>query len=366
VPENTPVHKIKSASRYKIQSAARLLEMTQPYIRRLEKEAQIELEATEKGSRLFSPKNLFDLASYNHRKQKEPSQQKIVVVYAPKGGVGKTTISSNLGCIFSLMGFKTLLIDLDFQTNLTLAFGYDSDRDEQDIAELGLSADDIVNYTFADLVREDISSPSLSSVIKKPYGENGPHIIPSDVNLDELNNYLMLQKLSQGSRKRNIAEWVSFARSGKDPDTDIRQYDFILFDASPQKGLMIEGALLAADYVISPVSLDNFSRKGLSYLSDMLHRMREQYSRNPELVLLPNFYDTRKLRVGKQISLLSQDYEKNLIANTIRQSEDFPKTLSNPDENIPLVLAKPAADAVGDLFTVAKALLERMGVRNNG
>ncbi len=361
MPKNNPV--------YKIQSASRLLNMSQPYIRRLEKEAEIELEATEKGSsrvRLFSPKDLFDLASYDHKKQKELSQQKVVVVYTPKGGVGKTTISSNLGCIFSLMGLKTLLIDLDFQSNLTLAFGYDSDRDEQDIAELELPVDDIIKYNFADLVREDIKSPPLSSVIKKPFGENGPHIIPSDVNLDELNSYLMLQRLSQGARKRNIAEWVRFAASGKDPETDISQYDLIVFDASPQKSLMIEGALLAADYVISPVSLDNFSRKGLSFLSDMLHQMREQYSRNPELILLPNFYDTRKLRIGKQIDLLARDYEKNLIQYTIRQSEDFPKTLSNPDQNIPLVLAKPAAQAVEDLFTVAKALLERMGVRKHG
>lgn len=63
---------------------------------------------------------------------------------------------------------------------------------------------------------------------------------------------------------------------------------------------------------------------------------------------------------------LGQDYGDKILTPNIRQSEDFPKTLSNPDQNVPLVLAKPRAQAVEDLFIVSKALLEGMNVTHHG
>ena len=39
-----------------------------------------------------------------------------------KGGSGKTTTCSNIGCALSMMGKRVLLIDGDMQINLTLSF----------------------------------------------------------------------------------------------------------------------------------------------------------------------------------------------------------------------------------------------------
>ncbi|MEZ4762927.1 MAG: AAA family ATPase [Calditrichia bacterium] len=43
-----------------------------------------------------------------------------------EGGVGKTTLTANLGAALSLMGKKVLLVDLDPQNDLTRSFGIDS------------------------------------------------------------------------------------------------------------------------------------------------------------------------------------------------------------------------------------------------
>ena len=47
---------------------------------------------------------------------------KVVSIINYKGGVGKTTITSNLAAGLATKGYKVLAIDLDPQSNLTLSF----------------------------------------------------------------------------------------------------------------------------------------------------------------------------------------------------------------------------------------------------
>ena len=54
----------------------------------------------------------------------------IVIAFANnKGGSGKTTTVSNIGCAMARMGKRVLLIDGDMQMNLTLSF-FDEDKKE--------------------------------------------------------------------------------------------------------------------------------------------------------------------------------------------------------------------------------------------
>jgi cellulose biosynthesis protein BcsQ len=46
----------------------------------------------------------------------------LIATYNYKGGVGKTTLTANLGTALALLGNKTLLVDADPQCNLTTAF----------------------------------------------------------------------------------------------------------------------------------------------------------------------------------------------------------------------------------------------------
>ena len=75
----------------------------------------------------------------------------IVIAFANnKGGSGKTTTCSNVGCALAKMGKKVLLIDGDMQQNLTLSYFdeekalefaesgkniYEAVKNERDLAE---------------------------------------------------------------------------------------------------------------------------------------------------------------------------------------------------------------------------------------
>ena len=52
---------------------------------------------------------------------------KSIAVFNNKGGVGKTTLTYHLGYALAELGYKTLLVDLDPQSNLTL-FGLDPEQ----------------------------------------------------------------------------------------------------------------------------------------------------------------------------------------------------------------------------------------------
>jgi len=108
--------------------------------------------------------------------------------------------------------------------------------------------------------------------------------------------------------------------------------------------------------------MEKFSTKAISYLSSVLNDMREDVGRSPELLVVGNFHTPNRLRVINQMSVLSKEYPGALLDTVIRRSEEFPKTLSEEEDLPPLCLAKPTSDASDELRSVAKALLNRMGV----
>ncbi|WP_458764312.1 ParA family protein [Cupriavidus basilensis] len=357
-----------STKPFKVQAVAQLLGTTVDSVRRMVDEAGIEVSRQESGpkTRLFSVENIFDLAQHRSSKRANSKprakNQVIATIYAPKGGVGKTTLASNLACRFALRGVKVLIIDLDFQSNLTLSFGYDSELTQEEALEAGMSPSRTIESHFGHLIPGwPYGRRTLADVIKKPYGEAGPHIVPSDLTLDRLDTMLTYEVLEGKNSDLTIARLLKEGQSGKDPHFDTSDYDIVLFDAAPAKNRMTRGALLASDFVISPVSMEKFSTKALSYLSSVLTEMQDQFERSPELVIVGNFFDPNRVRVMGQLLTITQTYQEAWLDQTIRRSEDFPKAL-NGETDLPLVLSKPSSTSAIELRDVADALLIRLGV----
>src|SRR6185369_8491752 len=68
----------------------------------------------------------------------------VITVASQKGGVGKTTISLNLGLALARAGNRTLLMELDAQGSLCLSLGL-PDRARPGIAEVLTGAESISN-----------------------------------------------------------------------------------------------------------------------------------------------------------------------------------------------------------------------------
>ncbi len=348
------------------------------YERQLEERFNITVARKTDGGpavRLFTIRDLYAITRLRRESRlfKPLARPITIAVYAPKGGVGKSTIASNIISMLQLDGYNVLGVDADHQANLTSMFGYDSELTREDIIADGLPEDRLIQHHFGNLF--DIPpfyEPSagtcvpLAKVIKQPYSEFGPDIIPADTSLSVLENafgiasnrdHLVDLMLRYARMPENTPQEIAAKREFTIHDA--RKYDFVIFDCPPQAAhnAVIRPILLACDLLIAPVRMDELSIKGLSLMYAALRQQLKTFGKVPEVMLLPTFYNERLRRVQLAQAKLFQHYGQDLASVKIPQNEEIP---SNLIESAPLALSKPTSKVVMQEFrALANEILER-------
>lgn len=310
-------------------------------------------------ARIFDPDNLFQIAqwrrSQGYIKGPDPSQPpQVITVDVIKGGTGKTTTSVELAIHLQLIGLRCLLIDLDVQANATQMMGYEPDLTLEEADQFDLSEKAIVTETFASVLMPFLERGKMASriqpsenLIKKPFGEHGPHLVPSDTFMSEVEQVIANGK---GQRELYIRQLLDSSFAGGVPGFDVSGYDVIIFDCPPSVSFTSTAALAAADFVVAPIRLDAFSVKGLAQLMNEIMGLNSAYGVKPELVILPTHYAPQLARIGRMQMQISQ-YQEMLASNVISASEEFPKSL---DHYIPLTLQKPTSTAAQEYRVFAE------------
>jgi pilus assembly protein CpaE len=95
----------------------------------------VRLAREERASRSFTPISAEDALSIIDR---GGWQQQTIAVYSPKGGVGKSTVSTNLAAAFGVLGMRpTLLVDGDMsRANLHVLLGMDIEAEPRNLFAL--------------------------------------------------------------------------------------------------------------------------------------------------------------------------------------------------------------------------------------
>jgi cellulose biosynthesis protein BcsQ len=191
----------------------------------------------------------------------------IVAVANLKGGVGKTTLTANVGATLWGRELKrrVLLIDLDYQANLTQCC-----LDRKTINRLR-QQDRLVQTLFAD------SPPDPKSVTRcvepilddRQRGTDGA-IVASD----ELLTVQEARALTRWLVGQGAGDVRFRLRSLLHSDEVQRDYQFILLDCPPRLTTTCINALTAADYVLVPVLLDEKSTEGAPRLLRWLQARR--------------------------------------------------------------------------------------------
>jgi chromosome partitioning protein len=190
--------------------------------------------------------------------------RRIVVITNQKGGVGKTTLTRELGLALASSNIRVLLVDSDPQGNLTRSL---VDTDDPDIfagqhgsAELaaGLEGEEAEPYSLRANVDLLSGGRSLSFFERRYYGE--------------VDCYHRLRKLL-----------------GREL---FGSYDLVLIDTPPSLGILTVNALAAADGLVIPMSPAQYTMQGTNELLSTVTKSRETL--NDELSIIGtiiNAYD---------------------------------------------------------------------------
>jgi len=202
-----------------------------------------------------------------------------IAFFNNKGGVGKTSLVYHLAWMYADLGLRVVVADLDPQANLTAAF-LDEDRLEQ----LWPEGDhpDTISGCIQPLRRGtgDIADPHLEDVVSGPQLSlfSGPiALLVGDLLLSSFEDSLSEawpKCLDSDERSFRVmsAFWRIIQKAAK-----LHNPSLVLIDLGPNLGAINRAALIAANYVVVPLSPDLFSLQGLRNLGPTLRRWREQW-----------------------------------------------------------------------------------------
>ena len=179
---------------------------------------------------------------------------KVIVIGNQKGGVGKTTTTSNLGIGLAKKGKKVLLIDADAQGSLTASLGFQ----EPDKLDVSLAT------IMANIINEEDMEPDYG-ILKH---DEGVDLMPANIELSALEMSLV----NAMSREFTLRTYVNEAK---------KHYDVVLIDCMPSLGMITINALAAADSVIIPVQAHYLPAKGMTQLMKTIGKVKRQI--NPAL-----------------------------------------------------------------------------------
>jgi chromosome partitioning protein len=202
---------------------------------------------------------------------------KVVSVINYKGGVGKTSLTANLGAELAWQGLKVLMLDLDPQTNLTFSF-ITPDTWEKDFSE---------NRTIKTWLEayESRSPIELASLIHTPArvqaalrGRGKLDIVSSHlglINVDlELATKLGGANIAQA--KRNFISLHRRLLEGLDSIPE--EYDVVLIDCPPNFNIVTKMAIIGCDYILVPARPDYLSTMGIDYLIRNVNELIGDYN----------------------------------------------------------------------------------------
>ena len=211
---------------------------------------------------------------------------KLISIANQKGGVGKTTTSINLAVSFAVSEVKTLLIDLDPQSNATTG-----------LSELvDLSKRNIYDVIISGRIKDSISKTKIEHL---DVIASTNELVGAEVELVNIND-----------REKQLQEALKPLQS---------EYDYILIDCPPSLGLLTLNALTCSNSVMIPIQCEYYALEGLGQLLNTVRLVQQGLNVGLEIEgVLLTMYDQR-LNLSKQVADEVRSFFENKVFDTIIQ-----------------------------------------------
>ncbi len=254
-----------------------------------------------------------------------------------KGGVGKTTSVINLASYLAILGKKILIIDTDPQSNCSsILLENFNERDE---------------HSLIDALEAPPGQAMLSQIACHTYHPR-IQIIPNTTRC-----MLWERKIAQESDAvLGISRLIH-------QDPEINKYDFVFYDTPPNLGVMMNNALMAADYVIIPIPpSDQFSLDGLAAYLDLIGGIRKHNSRLKLLAVLITKYDPQWGNSAQNLNQLKKYFTLKGISIFHTHIHNCAEIDMAHVERKPIFESAPDSKGAEDYSALGRELLEIFNV----
>lgn len=225
-----------------------------------------------------------------------------------KGGVGETTLATNVASYLSGLGKRILLIDLDPQCNSTQALYPDEFCQEVYFKK---STNTIYDY----IAPIDEGGADLDKSCHPTHKSN------TRFNVDAILGHPNLSIFED-----NLSESWSGAISGTVGGLRVTnwcnqllniyqdEYDIAIFDAGPSLGALNRSILIAADFILTPLGCDIFSILGISNIANWIQSWTKKYNNGLNLAKQDHPEVTERYPI-----IINLETKHRLIGFTIQQ-----------------------------------------------
>jgi len=196
-----------------------------------------------------------------------------------KGGVGKTTLTANLGAELAFRGRKVLLLDLDPQASLTFSFV------KPEYWQKNLAKNGTIKKWYESFGEQ--KPLDLASIIFSPKSvipslgdaSGGLDLIPSDLGLINVDLDLATE-LSAATPTQTRIKYLRVHKrlAAELAKSDFQGYDYVLIDCPPNFNIVTKTAIVASNSVLIPAKADYLSTLGIDYLRRSLDELVADYN----------------------------------------------------------------------------------------
>ena len=258
------------------------------------------------------------------------SKTKVIAFANNKGGSGKTTTCSNVGCAMALAGKKVLMIDGDMQLNLTISFfdeekAYEYAKGEKNIYRAVVGERDLNEY----IVETDIK---------------GLDIVPST----SLMSAIEFDLFAKWQRETVLKKCLERVRAKG-------YYDYILIDSPPTLGGWVMNIMCAADYVVIPVEASPWGLFGLANMFEFCEQAKKIAPQLKILGIAVTKADERKKYFKQTMETLRETEAAPLFNQYVRVDSAVEWA---QDNSKPVVVYKKNSRSAVEYTQLAKEIME--------
>lgn len=253
---------------------------------------------------------------------------KIISFANQKGGVGKTTSAVNIAASLGVLGYKTLLVDLDPQGNATSGVG---------IAKRGLK------NTIKDVLVGQIDAEK--AVLGTDF--TNLSLIPSNMSLAGTELELF--------HESEVQPWNVMKRAFSPLKST---FDYVIVDCPPSLGMLTTNSLSASDGVVIPMQCEFYALEGLSQLMITIGKIKENQNNSLLITgILLTMYTNRLLLTQQVRSELKKHYGEKLFDTHISRSV---KLSEAPGFGLPVYYHDKHSKGTAEYLAVAEELSTRI------